>query len=159
MRFLRNLFRKKSHLASERAPINKLEELISHWDRKNIRLNSGIAYHTIRQFENEFEFSFEDDFFIDYLLRINGFEDFEWDENLFSFWSLDRMREENSDGYHSSDAIWFCDHSINLCSFGFSKTDNKIYTEYQTLGAFQPVASSFDEFIRLYLKDPNSLLR
>ena len=159
MSFWSNFFKKNSDLTSDSGLSNGLGELVMNWNRENIKLNSGISHDAIKQFQVEFDFSFEEDLFVEYLLKINGFVDFEWDKNLFSFWSIDRMREENIDRYHSSDAIWFCDHSINLCSFGFGKTDNKIYTEYQTIGAFQPVANSFKEFISLYLKDSYLLLR
>ena len=81
------------------------------------------------------------------------------DEDWFSFWAQNRMREENEDGSHPKDVIWFSDHSINLCSFGFHKTDGKVYTHYQTIEGIECVANSFSEFIDLYLKDPYLLLR
>jgi len=123
-----------------------------------IKLNPGVSIKNIEALELHFGFQFDKDFKI-YLEKVNGFDDLDSDDSWFSFWSENRMREENQDNTHPQDAIWFSDYFINLCFFGFHKTDRKVYTHYQALAVFECVADSFSEFIDLYLKDPNLLLR
>lgn len=137
---------------------DKLNKLISLWTTQGVKLNSGISIDNLKKLETDFTFSFEEDFHI-YLTKVNGFVDFDSDEAWFSFWSQSRMTEENQDGSHPQDVIWFSDHSINLCSFGFHKTDRKVYTHYQSIGGIECIANSFSEFIDSYLKDPYLLLR
>ena len=137
---------------------DKLNKLISHWTAQKIQLNSGLTIDNIKTLESDLEFPFEEDFHT-YLKKVGGFVDFGSDEAWFSFWSQNRMREENEEGSHPKDVIWFSDHSINLCSFGFHKTDRKVYTNYQTIGRMECVANSFMEFVDLYLENPYQLLR
>jgi len=137
---------------------DKLNKLILHWRSQGIKLNTGISIDNIRNLEIDFGLQFEEAF-SNYLTSVNGFVDFESDEAWFSFWSQARMREENEDGSHPKEIMWFSDHSINLCSFGFHKTDKKIYTHYQTIGGVEFIANSFTEFVDLYLEDAYLLLR
>ena len=137
---------------------DKLNKLIQLWTKQGVKLNPGISIDNFKKLETDFTVSFEEDFHT-YLTKVNGFVDFDSDEAWFSFWSQTRMREENEDGSHPIDVIWFSDYSINLCSFGFHKTDKKVYTHYQTIEGIECVANSFSEFIDIYLQDPNLLLR
>lgn len=123
-----------------------------------VKINSGISIDRFKKMEADFNFSFEESFYI-YLTKINGFAEYDSDEEFFSFWPDTRIKEENEDGSHPKDVIWFCDHMINLCSFGFHKTDKKIYTHYQHNESIECVADTFYEFIELYNKDPFLLLR
>ncbi|MEI9943262.1 MAG: hypothetical protein WDN26_03500 [Chitinophagaceae bacterium] len=137
---------------------DKLNKLIPHWTKQGVQLNTGISIDNLKQLEIDFSFSFDEDFYT-YLTKVNGFEDFDSDEAWFSFWSQNRIQEENGDASHPKEVIWFADYSINLCSFGFHKTDKKVYTHYQTIEGIECVTSSFSEFIDIYLQDPNLLLR
>lgn len=138
--------------------IFKLDTLITHWTNEGIKMNSGISQNAIRVFENEFGICFEDTFNT-YLTRSDGFVDFESDQEWFSFWSIDRMKKENTDNSHPQCVVWFSDYSINLCSFGFHKTDKKIYVHFQHIDGIECVANTFSEFIDVYLEDPIILLR
>lgn len=137
---------------------DKLNKLIPLWTRQGVNLNTGISIENLKKLEADFVFSFEEDFNT-YMTKMNGFADFDSDEAWFSFWSQNRMREENEDGSHPKDVIWFSDYLINICSFGFHKTDKKIYAHHQTIEGIEHVANSFSEFIDIYLQDPNLLLR
>lgn len=137
---------------------DKLIKLIPLWAEQGVQLNTGISINDLKQLEIDFAFSFDEDFHA-YLKNVNGFMDFDSDEAWFSFWSQNRMQEENSDDSHPKNVIWFADYSINLCSFGFHKVDRKVYTHYQTIEGIECVASSFSEFIEMYMQDPNLLLR
>ena len=134
-----------------------LDRLILHWATEGIKINQGISDETIKGFEKELDVYFEENF-CSYLGRVNGFEDFDSDNAWFSFWSVTRMIEENIDKWHPKSVLWFADHAINLCSFGFHKTDKKIYTHFDKSNEIFLIANSFDEFVSLYLLDAYQLI-
>jgi hypothetical protein len=135
----------------------KLALLRSFWAKQGIDLNTGIPKLDIDKFQTEFNFEFEDNF-LAYITGINGFRDYSSDEAWFCFWSLDRMKIENTDNSHPKDLVWFADHSINLCSFGFDKNDRKIYTHFDRSSEIIFIANNFNDFIELYLENPYHLI-
>ena len=142
---------------SERFKEN-LNFLIQKWTNHGINLNKGISLDSFKKMESDLNFSFEESFH-NYLTKHNGFEDFDSDEEWFSFWADSRIKVENEDESHPREVIWFCDHAINLCSFGFHKIDKKIYTHYQHIEGIECVSKDFEEFIEMFRKDPYLLLR
>lgn len=136
---------------------NTIVILIQHWTVQKIQLNQGLSIELVKKLERDFDFVFEDSFYT-YLKKVDGFKKFESDEAWFSFWSSTRMKEEN-EGSHPRNVIWFLDHSLNLCCFGFHRENKNIYTRYENSDDLVFVADSFSEFINLYLKDPYLLLR
>lgn len=137
--------------------IDDLDFLIVKW-KNQVEVNHGISFGDFKKLEDDFSFSFEEAFYT-YLSRINGFKDYNSDKEWFSFWSDSRIKIENEEGLLPSSVIWFCDHMINLCCFGFHKVDKKIYINYQHTESTECVADTFYEFIELYRKDPVLLLR
>lgn len=137
---------------------DKLNRLILLWTKQGVQWNRGMPMAEVEKLGTHFGFLFDKDF-LAYLAEVNGFEDSEWDKACFSFWSLNRMYEENGDASHLKDVIWFADYMINLCSFGFHKVDGKVYTHYQAIDGIECVANSFSEFIDIYLQDPKLLFR
>jgi hypothetical protein len=138
--------------------MDDLNFLVLKWTNQGVKLNEGISLDSYTKLETDFNYSFEKSFY-NYFTKFNGFADFDSDEEWFSFWADTRIKEENEDGSHPKDVIWFCDHSINLCSFGFHKIDKKIYTHYQHNESIECVADTFYEFVEIYRKDPYLLLR
>ncbi len=134
--------------------INKLDILISQWI-KQVQVNPGIADDIIQKLESDIGFCFEEKFRY-YLTKINGFKDLDSDESWFSFWSHTRIKDEN--GTHPKEVIWFADHSLSLCCFGFHKTDKKIYTHFDKQDEIILIANSFNEFIDIYLDNPYRLV-
>ena len=137
--------------------IKTLDEAIINWLDDGIKLNAGVSAETIKHFENEINFIFEDDF-AQYLNKVNGFIDYSSGESWFSFWSLSRIKFECESKSHPEKFIWFADHSLNLCSFGFSKNDGKIYTHFDNSSDIMFITHSFHQFVRLYLEDPYQLI-
>ena len=137
---------------------SKITALRTFWDKTGINLNAGISELLIDNFQNEICFTFEENFYI-YLKEINGFIDFDSDNAWICFWDLQRIRIENSDESHPKDLVWFSDHSINLCSFGFHKIGKKIYTHFQHSEEIIFIANDFNEFIDMYLDDPLGLIK
>ncbi|SFQ82046.1 hypothetical protein SAMN04515668_4723 [Hymenobacter arizonensis] len=79
---------------------------------------------------------------------------------MFSFWSTERIAQE-VDGSHPTELLCFADYCINLSSFGFSRHQNdpRIYLHYQHEKGREAVADSFHDFLKIYLHDPEMLLR
>lgn len=121
-----------------------IDETISLWKSDNVRIQVGISADQISFYEKQLDFGFPSDF-IDLYLRVNGFEDFEWEKNMFSLWSLDRILTE----YHERndpDFIGFCDFLVNSHCIGFWKEQKGIFKSYDRA---RPIAASFAETIGL----------
>ena len=121
-----------------------IDETISLWKSDNVRIQAGISAEQISFYEKQLAFEFPSDF-IDMYLRVNGFEDFEWEKNMFSLWSLDRILTEYHEG-NTPDFIGFCDFLVNSHCIGFWKAKKGIFKSYDNA---QPIASSFAEAIGL----------
>jgi hypothetical protein len=120
------------------------DQAIDLWISKGIKLQNGISIDKISDFEKLFDFKFPQDF-IELYSKANGFEDFDWNEYMFSLWSLDRiLKEYQEDG--NTNYIGFCDFLINSHSIGFFKTDNGIFKSYDQT---QPIGNTFKEVIEL----------
>lgn len=137
---------------------DKLEYLIQFWLNQNIKLNVGNDIIDIEIIEKEFTYLFDDDFKT-YLLKLDGFVENEWDFEMISFWSVEKMRSENLDNYHPSSLLCFADYSINVCSFGFNKMDRKIYTHFQGSNELIFIADSFSEFVDIYINNSLDLIK
>jgi hypothetical protein len=134
-----------------------LSKLISAWDKDGLEVNKGISDYHIESLEKEVNYNFDVDF-KEYLRQINGLEDFEWDKELFSFWSIDRIKSEYGD-CHPLELICFADYNINVCSYGFNIQDRKVYSHYQHTEGLHFISNSFTEFIDLYLNDSDCLVK
>jgi len=120
------------------------DQAISLWESKSIKLQNGISVDKIADLEKLLDFKFPQDF-IGLYSKVNGFEDFEWNEHMFSLWSVDRiLKEYHEDG--NSNYIGFCDFLINSHSIGFLKSAIDVYKSYDQT---QPVAKSFEDLIFL----------
>jgi len=120
------------------------DQAISIWTTNGVKLQDGISSNAISDFEKLLNFKFPQDF-IDLYLKANGFEDFDWNEHMFSLWSFDRIlkeyQEDNNNNY-----IGFCDFLINSHSIGFFKTETGIFKNYDQT---QAIANTFKEGIEL----------
>ena len=120
------------------------DQAISLWTSKGIKLQNSISVDIIPDFEKLLDFRFPKDF-IDLYIKVNGFEDFDWNEHVFSLWSLERILKE----YHEekdTNYIGFCDFLINSHSIGFLKSGIGIYKSYEQT---QPIATTFEDAIFL----------
>ena len=94
-----------------------VDQAIAIWTLSGIKLQSGLSADRINDFEKLLDFTFPRDF-VDLYSRVNGCEDFDWTEHMFSLWSLDRITKEyQEDG--DTNYIGFCDFLINSYSIGF----------------------------------------
>jgi hypothetical protein len=120
------------------------DEAIDIWTANKTKLQDGISISKISEFEKLLDFKFPADF-IDLYQKVNGFEDCDWNEHMFSLWSLDRiLKEYQEDG--NENYIGFCDYLISSHSIGFFKPDKLIYKSYEQI---EPVANTFEKAIKL----------
>jgi hypothetical protein len=120
------------------------DEAISIWTTVGIKLQDRLSSDKISEFEKQLEYKFPQDF-LDLYQKVNGFKDFDWNEHMFSLWSVDRIlkeyQEDNDNNY-----VGFCDFLINSHSIGFFKTGKGIFKSYDQT---QPIACTFEEAIAL----------
>lgn len=123
-----------------------VEEAIATWKEAGIKLRPGASPERIAQVETLLGFQFPEDFVALYL-EMDGFVDFDWDDELISVWSLDRMVKEYIED-KDVNYIGFCDYCINCYSFGFLKIEAGIFCSAdQTKSS----AENFSAFVRLML--------
>lgn len=119
-------------------------QAIDIWTSKGIKLQNGISVNKIYDLEKLLDYKFPKDF-IELYTKANGFEDFDWNENMFSLWSLERiLKEYHEDG--DTNYIGFCDFLINSHSIGFFKTNKGIFKSYDQN---QPIGNTFKEAVEL----------
>lgn len=130
----------------------KYDLLLEYWQQAELKFHSGAGFAAIQALEDHLNFRFPADF-KEYLSEINGMEDFEWDADMISFWSIERIKKEFDE--YPSTPIRFADYLISSHAYGFMPNDDSVYTDYSP----QPVADSFAEFIHLYLTDRDKLFK
>jgi hypothetical protein len=123
---------------------NWTAQAFSDWNSQGIKLNKGTSFQIISDFESLLSFKFPQDF-SELYSKVNGFEDFDWNEHMFSLWSLDRILKEYEEG-DDTNYIGFCDFLINSHSIGFHKNDRNIYKHYNES---EVIADNFQGFILL----------
>lgn len=88
---------------------------------------------------------------------LGGMLDYAMDELLLSFWTIERICEENKQW--DSELIFFADFLIDSHFYGFKFENEKISSVYLYYGDddFKKIADSFDEFLKLYIEEPDKL--
>ncbi len=125
--------------------VNWVDQAVVTWKAKGIKLQKGASLSKISEYEEQLEFKFPQEF-IELYQRVDGFEDFEWDENMFSIWSLERILKEYKED-NDTNFIGFSDFLICSHMIGFSKTETGIYLKgYDQI---RPITSSFQDTIAL----------
>jgi hypothetical protein len=119
-------------------------QAILTWTNSGIKLQQGLSLNTIMDFEEQLNFQFPQDF-KELYQKVNGFEDFEWNKQMFSLWSLNRIlkeyQEDDDDNY-----VGLCDYLISSHSIGFFKTEEGVFKSYDQTN---PIAKTFKESIDL----------
>ncbi|RFS20097.1 hypothetical protein DVR12_20485 [Chitinophaga silvatica] len=121
-------------------------EILQQWQNEKIKLNPAASSELITRVEIEIGFSFPEEF-EELYKQANGFTDFDWRENMFSIWPLERIFYE----YNSSndkDFIGFSDFLINSHNIGFLKSQPGVFKNYATNENIF-VSESFIESIKL----------
>ncbi len=133
-----------------------LSEIITHWKLSGIKLNDGARIEKINALEGELNFSFPASF-KDFYKEVNGFKDWDWNENMFTIYPIERIRKEHSESINKS-FIPFCDYLINSHQIGFDKTNGKVYLDYPLEGgARQKVADTFTQSLIEIVKNSEKI--
>lgn len=103
-----------------------ITKTIELWEGDNVRMNPPATIVDIEKAETALNFNFPEEFKALYTV-VNGFEDYEWQKHMFSFWSLDRIVEEWES---NSSFIGFCDFLIMSSVIGFKRNLAGIYKNY-----------------------------
>ncbi|MFD0749422.1 SMI1/KNR4 family protein [Mucilaginibacter calamicampi] len=124
-----------------------LDEALGIWKSQNLKLNEKASTTLIETAESFLNFQFPDDFKQLYL-EMNGFDYLEWEEHLFSVWSLERIIEEFEP---ERDFITFSDYSLSANHIGFRIGRVGIYKIYPSLEDVRPelISKSFKEVVNM----------
>ena len=135
----------------------EITEIIETWKNSEINLNEGAELTQINQLEKQIEYKFPEAF-INFYTKINGFKDSDWNEHMFSMFSLERIKEEYETS-ENKDFIPFCDYLINCHQIGFSKKRDGVYINYENiLGDFNDkVADNFELSLIEILKNSDKI--
>lgn len=83
----------------------------------------------ITQLEQEIGFEFPDEF-KELYLKVNGFKDGDWTPNMFSFFPLERIKEEYENEQNEKNFIPIFDFLIASHFLGYIKEEGIIYKDY-----------------------------
>ncbi|WP_170113581.1 SMI1/KNR4 family protein [Mucilaginibacter yixingensis] len=131
-----------------------IEKALSTWSESETKLNPPASQNALSSAEAFLDYTFPSDFKALYLTA-NGFEDYEWQQHMFSFWSLERIIEESAQ-FKDQDFIGFCDFLICSSFIGFHKNRPGIYKYYDHIDEY-PIADSFAEAVRKINISDNSI--
>jgi hypothetical protein len=143
-------------------PIETILTAVSRrWREQGLNVALGASIAEVRSFESMFQVQCPADF-VTYLLTLGGMPEGVWDEHLIRFWPLDEIRPvggETNPMAHSGYFV-FADYSISALEFGIHLSiPSRPVVALIGGPAPKAVASSFTEFLSLYLSDPTSVFR
>ena len=128
-----------------------ISKFIEQWKSEQIQLSPPATLEIIKRAEDIIGYTFPSDFMEIYLIA-DGFKDWDWRQNMFSLWPLQRIIDEyleqlksNISPYQHEQAknfVGFCDYLINSHQIGFLKNRTGIFKSYDE---FNPIAQSFLE--------------
>jgi len=126
-----------------------IKGIIEKWTDKGITLNGNSSEAEISALEKSIDFRFPEDFKSLYLL-VNGFKNRDWTPNMFSFFPLDRIKEEYEDQQNDENFVPICDYLISSHHIGFSKNEKGIFKDYEQM---ERVCDNIYELIELIDQD------
>ncbi|MBA0885494.1 SMI1/KNR4 family protein [Flavobacterium undicola] len=130
-----------------------IDKIIDQWTNKKIKLSPPSTMELIKATEEILSFQFPDDF-KEFYLKLDGFADWDWTENMFSIWPLARIIEEYNNE-SDKNFIVFADYLINSHQYGFKKDQNGVFKSYGEQPEF--IAETFSEIIFLINSDADIL--
>lgn len=129
------------------------DKIIDLWRTENIKLSHPATIDAIKVAEETLDFQFPIDF-REFYLKLDGFIDWDWTQNMFSIWPLARILEEYQNESDKS-FIVFADYLINSHHIGFIKGKNGVFKNYGATPEF--IAETFSETIVLINSDADIL--
>ena len=105
-----------------------IDNAIKEWRSKSIEVQEGASLELILQTEEIIGFVFPESV-KEFYRKINGFDDWTYNENLFSIWSLERIIKEYN-VTHDKNFIGFSDFLINSYWIGIIEGETGIFKSY-----------------------------
>src|ERR1700761_1498076 len=105
-----------------------IEEALDSWEMSQTKLNPPASILEIEKVEGFLQFKFPEDFKQLYTV-INGFQDLDWQEHMFCFWSLDRIVDE-FESSNDKNFIGFCDFLLASHMIGFVRNNDGVFKSY-----------------------------
>jgi hypothetical protein len=117
------------------------------------RLRPGVRESRLQEFEAKHDVQLSDDMRL-YFREVDGMDDWDTDDDLISFWNLDRVdeREESSDrpGLFAF-ADWSIKAQIWLIDLSRGRGQDVVFVTGAV--SLVPIADSFTAFVEKYLSD------
>jgi hypothetical protein len=138
-----------------------VSEIAQQWRQQGLKLLPGASQSALRDFESRFQVKCPPDF-ATYLLTFGGMPNGTMDEHLIRFWPLAEIQPVTGvkDTAAYANYFVFADYSISAHEYGICLS-TAARPEVAVVGgpAPKPLASSFTEFLTMYLADPTSVFR
>jgi len=135
----------------------KIREIIYEFEKLGVKTNPGASKEQIEQLEKHIDYKFPITF-IEFYSDLNGFKDGVWNKNMFSLFSLERIKEEYGDSKNEI-FIPFCDYLHNSHQIGFCKEGDGIYIDYNVFlrDYNDKVSDSFEQSLIEILKNSEKI--
>lgn len=137
----------------------KLVKVVQQWKKEGLEISPPSSEQQIIDCFQKIKKPISKDV-LEFYIFTGGVSEGEMDSELFSFWTLKEIIEENL--RLKSEVALFADFLIFSHCYGFKYENLMISSVYiDWLGQFPltKVADSVEEFFDIYLKNPNDLLR
>ncbi|GEJ45245.1 SMI1/KNR4 family protein [Chryseobacterium sp. ON_d1] len=131
----------------------RIDKIKEKWTSENIKLSPPATPESIKEAEEILGFQFPDDC-KQFYLRLDGFADWDWTQNMYSIWPLERILKE----YHNENNksfIVFADYLINSHHMGFVKGKKGVFKNFNE--NYELIAETFTEAILLIISDSDIL--
>lgn len=123
-------------------PDTWIQEAINYWKICNIGLTDGADLNSITSLEKQINIKLPEDF-IEFYQVVNGFKDLDMNNNMFSIWPIEKIKEEYTAGGNNK-FIGFSDYLIFSHTVGFLKNSYGVFNDFDFE---KPVLNTFKEFI------------
>lgn len=133
----------------------KLAKAIKLWEEENLRLASPNSEQQVIDCFLAIERLISKDI-LEFYTNFGGMIDGDMGESLFSVWTLEEVKKNNSS---VSELTYFADFLIESHRYAFkyeNENTSSIYCDWET-SEFIKVADSVEQFFDIYLINPNEI--
>jgi hypothetical protein len=131
----------------------------SQWQAEGINYRPGVSLTVLREFERKRHVSLPADL-RSYLLILDGFAEGEYDRHQIRFWPLEEFSELAARGTNGANTFCvFADFLIHSHFYAVNIGDEFSLVELVGGPDRLPIASTFSEFLGLYIHDPPALFQ
>lgn len=139
-----------------------VDETKRHWNAAGLTLRPGVSDADVNEFQRRYDARLPASL-KEYFQTVDGMGANESDDHLFRFWPLSEVRPvaefENEDPVVYSGFFAFADWSLWAYAYAIRLVEQEppIVVIVAPAGPI-PVAGSFEEFLTMYVQDPESVI-